>query len=74
MIGRVEKGADLRLGTLRKLYSAMGCRLLLLPAGASFEMDWEEAISEDEHINWRIKHARVLEKIDYEGMISRLTI
>jgi transcriptional regulator with XRE-family HTH domain len=43
LIGRAEKGADVRLSTLRKIYAAVGCRLLVLPAGALYEMDWTSA-------------------------------
>lgn len=43
LVGRAEKGADVRLSTLRKLYAALGCRLLVLPAGALYEMDWVQA-------------------------------
>lgn len=43
LVGRAEQGADVRLSTLRKLYAALGCRLLLLPAGGSYELDWRQA-------------------------------
>lgn len=43
LIGRAEKGADVRLSTLRKIYAAVGCRLLLVPAGGLYDMDWESA-------------------------------
>ncbi|MBI5208678.1 MAG: helix-turn-helix transcriptional regulator [Elusimicrobia bacterium] len=31
LVGRAEKGADIRLSTLVKLYAAFGCRFLALP-------------------------------------------
>lgn len=43
LIGRAEKGADVRLSTLRKIYAAVGCRLLCVPAGGLYDMDWESA-------------------------------
>lgn len=43
LIGRAEKGADIRLSTLRRIYAAVGCRLLAFPAGALYDMDWESA-------------------------------
>ncbi len=43
LIGRAEKGADVRLSTLRKIYAAVGCRLLVLPTGALYDMDWTNA-------------------------------
>lgn len=43
LIGRAEKGADIRISTLRKIYAACGCRLLALPAGALYDMDWTNA-------------------------------
>jgi DNA-binding Xre family transcriptional regulator len=48
LVGRAEKGADVRLGTLRKLYAALGCRLLTLPAGGLYELDWRQAHLDDE--------------------------
>lgn len=53
LVGRAEKGADVRLSTLTKLYAAVGCRLLMLPAGALYDLDWEQAHRDDEQINWR---------------------
>lgn len=47
LIGRAEKGADLRISTLRKIYAACGCRLLALPAGALYDMDWTNAHLDD---------------------------
>lgn len=43
LIGRAEKGADVRISTLRKIYAAMGCRLLFMPAGALYDLDWTSA-------------------------------
>ena len=43
LIGRAEKGADIRLSTLRKIYAAVGCRLLCVPAGGLYDMDWTSA-------------------------------
>lgn len=32
MVSRIERGADLRVSTLRRLLEAMGCELIVLPA------------------------------------------
>ena len=56
LIGRAEKGADVRLSTLRKIYAAVGCRLLLLPAGALYDMDWTNAHLDNE---WHDQSRRI---------------
>ena len=53
LVGRAEKGSDVRLSTLTRLYAALGCRLLLLPAGASYELDWRSAHKDDEWFDWQ---------------------
>ena len=58
LVGRAEKGADVRLSTLRKLYAALGCRLLTLPAGALYELDWRQAHLDNEWWDWKRKNAR----------------
>jgi transcriptional regulator with XRE-family HTH domain len=63
LIGRAEKGADIRLGTLRKIYAALGCRLLLLPAGALYDLDWSQAHLDNEWIDWKRKNARYLTRL-----------
>ena len=58
LVGRAEKGADVRLSTLHKLYAAVGCRLLAVPAGALYDLDWEQARLDNEHIDWKRRNAR----------------
>ena len=41
------RGADVRVSTIRKLYAALGCRVVLLPAGALYELDWRQAHNDD---------------------------
>lgn len=60
LVGRAEKGADVRLSTLRKLYAALGCRLLTLPAGALYELDWRQAHLDNEWLDWKRKNAHHL--------------
>lgn len=48
LVGRAEKGADVRVSTLRKIYAAVGCRMLVLPAGALYDMDWTNAHLDNE--------------------------
>jgi transcriptional regulator with XRE-family HTH domain len=60
LVGRAEKGADVRLSTLRKLYSALHCRLLTLPAGGLYDLDWRQAHLDNDWIDWRRRHARYL--------------
>lgn len=55
LIGRAEKGADVRLSTLKKLYGALGCRLLALPAGALYDLDWNQAHLDNGWIDWKRK-------------------
>jgi len=43
LIGRAEKGADVRISTIRKIFAAVGCRPLVVPAGALYDMDWDTA-------------------------------
>lgn len=64
LVGRAEKGADLRLGTLRRLYAALGCRLLTVPAGGLYDLDWEDAHRDDDWITWRRANARFLSRAD----------
>jgi transcriptional regulator with XRE-family HTH domain len=61
LVGRAEKGADVRLSTLSKIYAALGCRLLLLPTGGLYDLDWTQAHLDDECIDWRRKNAQYLE-------------
>jgi transcriptional regulator with XRE-family HTH domain len=51
LVGRAEKGSDIRLSTLQKLYAAMGCRLLPMPAGALYELDWRQAHLDNAWLN-----------------------
>ncbi|MFA6315827.1 MAG: helix-turn-helix domain-containing protein [Elusimicrobiota bacterium] len=51
LVGRAEKGADSRLSTLRRLYAALGCRLLALPAGALYELDRRQAHLDNEWLD-----------------------
>ncbi len=47
VVGRMEKGVDARLSTWDKLYAALGCRLLTLPAGGLYELDRRDACLDD---------------------------
>jgi hypothetical protein len=60
LIGRAEKGADVRLSTLHKIYAALGCRLLLLPAGGLYDLDWTQAHLDNDWIDWSRANARYL--------------
>lgn len=60
LVGRAEKGADVRLSTLRKLYAAMNCRLLALPAGGLYDLDWQQAHLDNDWIDWKRKAAPFL--------------
>ncbi|MFI5347283.1 MAG: helix-turn-helix domain-containing protein [Elusimicrobiota bacterium] len=60
LAGRAEKDADVRLSTLRKLYAALGCRLLTLPAGALYELDWRQVHLDNEWLDWKQKNAAYL--------------
>jgi transcriptional regulator with XRE-family HTH domain len=62
LVGRAEKGADVRLSTLRKLYAAFGCRLLALPVGALEELDRRQARLDAEWLEWRHQNARYFSK------------
>ena len=56
-VGRAEKGADVRLGTLRKLYAALDCRLLALPAGGLDVLDRRQARLDFEWLEWKRANA-----------------
>ncbi len=60
LVGRAEKGADIRLSTIKKLYAALGCRVLTLPAGALYDLDWHQAHLDNAHLDWKRKNARYL--------------
>lgn len=62
LVGRAEKGADVRLSTLRRLYAALGCRLLTLPAGALYALDWRQAHADNEWFDWKRGNACYLPK------------
>ncbi len=62
LVGRAEKGADIRLSTLKKLYAALGCRVLTLPAGALYELDWIQAHLDNEWLDWKQKNAAYLKR------------
>lgn len=64
LVGRAEKGADVRLSTLRRLYAALGCRLLTLPAGGLYALDWLDAHRDDDWITWKRANARYLSRTD----------
>jgi transcriptional regulator with XRE-family HTH domain len=64
LVGRAEKGADVRLSTLIKLYAALGCRLLALPAGALYELDRRQAHLDNDWLDWKRKNARYLSNPD----------
>ena len=52
LVGRLEKGADARLSTLRRLYAALGCAPLILPAGGLHDLDWRDAHRDNEYLDW----------------------
>lgn len=52
VVGRAEKGADIRLSTLTRLFNAMGCRPIILPGGALYEMDVEDACRDNRCLDW----------------------
>lgn len=58
LIGRAEKGADIRVSTLRKIFAACGCRLLALPAGALYDMDWTNAHLDDAWFDSQVMRGR----------------
>ncbi|MDE2141917.1 MAG: helix-turn-helix domain-containing protein [Elusimicrobia bacterium] len=58
LVGRAEKGADIRLSTLRRLYAALDCRLVALPVGGLYELDRRQAQLDDEWITWKRANAR----------------
>jgi transcriptional regulator with XRE-family HTH domain len=62
LIGRAEKGADVRLSTLERIYAALGCRLLALPAGALYDLDRRQAQLDNDCIDWKRQVARDLGK------------
>lgn len=57
LIGRAEKGADVRISTIRKIFAAVGCRPLVVPAGALYSMDWDTAHLDNDWID----HSRKME-------------
>ena len=65
LIGRAEKGADVRLSTLRKIYAAVGCRLLCVPAGALYDMDWTSAHLDNEWFDENLKTERYLARSEH---------
>lgn len=73
LIGRAEKGADIRLSTLRKIYAAVGCRLLALPTGALYDMDWESAHLDNTWLDESRKTERYLARFDHlEALFRRI--
>jgi transcriptional regulator with XRE-family HTH domain len=70
LVGRAEKGADVRLSTLRRLYAALGCRLLILPAGASYDLDWRDAHLDDEWLDWKRANARYLGGVSVDSTVA----
>lgn len=58
LVGRAEKGADIRLSTLRRLYAAVGCRLQILPDGALYDLDRRQAHLDNDYIDWRLANAK----------------
>ena len=60
LVGRAEKGSDIRLSTLRRLYAALGCRLVALPAGALYELDERQAHLDNDWLDTKRRIAAVL--------------
>lgn len=64
LIGRAEMGADVRISTIRKIFAAVGCRPLVMPAGALYEMDWETAHRDNDWIDHSRKIAPYLRPLE----------
>lgn len=71
LIGRAEKGADVRLSTLRKIYAAVGCRLLCVPAGGLYDMDWTSAHLDNEWFDENRKTEHYLARIEHLHALFR---
>lgn len=67
VVSRIEKGADMRLSTLKKLFAAVGCRPVILPADVLDDLDWHEAHEEDRSFESR-RYIEKLEKMTPEEM------
>lgn len=63
LVGRAEKGADVRVSTLRKIFAAVGCRPLVVPAGALYDMDWDTAHRDNDWID----HSRKIDSYRRRG-------
>lgn len=59
LIGRAEKGADVRISTIRRIFAAVGCRPLVIPAGALYEMDWDSAHRDNDWLDHSRKIAPI---------------
>lgn len=68
LVGRAEKGADVRVSTLVKLFGAVGCRPMILPAGGSYDLDWKQAHLDNDYIDWKKKAAAYLRPRPEEPM------
>lgn len=62
LVGRAEKGADVRLSTLRRLFAAFNCRVLVTPAGGSYDLDWMQAHYDDSAFDWRRRYKELRRK------------
>jgi transcriptional regulator with XRE-family HTH domain len=65
LIGRAEKGADVRLSTLRKIYAAVGCKVLFVPSGGLYDMDWTTANLDNDWLDESRRIERYLAKTRY---------
>lgn len=52
VVGKAERGADIRLSTLAKIFGAVGCRPVILPGGALYAMDLEDAKRDNACVDW----------------------
>ena len=60
LVCRAERGADIRLSSLAKLYGAVGCRLLAMPSGALKTLDERQAKLDAAWLEWKRVNARYL--------------
>lgn len=67
VVGRAEKGADIRLSTLAKIFGAMGCRPVILPGGALYEMDVDDAHRDNRCIDWLTEVERIRRERELNG-------
>lgn len=67
VVGRAESGADIRLSTLAKIFGAFGCRPVILPGGALYDMDVEDACRDNGCIDWLAEVERMRRQREPDG-------